>query len=108
MNRVNLQSYLGSWIAGCPYSQVRVQFRTGRQSNSEPGIPRYLRRNNPLAFKLSMCSSSEYNRPNPLCDSRVPRIDWMIDYYELLQISPQANSETIYRVYRYLASRFHP
>ena len=32
----------------------------------------------------------------------------MIDYYELLQISPQANSETIYRVYRYLASRFHP
>ncbi len=32
----------------------------------------------------------------------------MIDYYELLQISPQATSETIHRVYRYLASRYHP
>lgn len=32
----------------------------------------------------------------------------MIDHYGLLQISPQANSETIHRVYRFLASRFHP
>jgi curved DNA-binding protein len=32
----------------------------------------------------------------------------MTDYYELLQISPRADSETIHRVYRYLASRFHP
>jgi hypothetical protein len=32
----------------------------------------------------------------------------MIDYYELLQISPKADSETIHRVYRYLAARLHP
>ena len=32
----------------------------------------------------------------------------MIDYYELLQISPNADHETIHRVYRYLAARFHP
>jgi curved DNA-binding protein CbpA len=32
----------------------------------------------------------------------------MIDHYELLQISPQANAETIHRVYRFLASRYHP
>ena len=32
----------------------------------------------------------------------------MIDYYEFLQISPQAEPETIHRVYRYLAGRFHP
>lgn len=32
----------------------------------------------------------------------------MIDYYELLQISPNADVETIHRVYRYLATRFHP
>ena len=32
----------------------------------------------------------------------------MIDYYDLLQISPHADSDTIHRVYRYLASRFHP
>lgn len=32
----------------------------------------------------------------------------MIDYYELLQISPNADSETIHRVFRYLAARLHP
>ena len=32
----------------------------------------------------------------------------MIDYYEFLQISPNADSETIHRVYRYLAARLHP
>jgi len=30
------------------------------------------------------------------------------DYYEFLQISPRAETETIHRVYRFLASRFHP
>jgi curved DNA-binding protein CbpA len=30
------------------------------------------------------------------------------DYYEFLQISPNADLETIHRVYRYLASRYHP
>lgn len=32
----------------------------------------------------------------------------MIDYYELLQISPKADGDTIHRVYRYLAARLHP
>src|SRR5678815_710261 len=31
-----------------------------------------------------------------------------IDYYELLQISPNAEPETIHRVYRLLAPRYHP
>jgi hypothetical protein len=31
-----------------------------------------------------------------------------IDYYELMQISPNAERETIQRVYRMLAARFHP
>jgi hypothetical protein len=30
------------------------------------------------------------------------------DYYEFLQISPNAEPATIHRVFRYLASRFHP
>jgi len=30
------------------------------------------------------------------------------DYYDILQISPNADSETIYRVYRIMAARFHP
>jgi curved DNA-binding protein CbpA len=31
-----------------------------------------------------------------------------VDYYELLQISPNAESETIHRVYKMLAQRYHP
>ena len=31
-----------------------------------------------------------------------------VDYYELLQVSPNADSETIERVYRSLAKRYHP
>ncbi|HEV2486029.1 MAG TPA: J domain-containing protein [Terracidiphilus sp.] len=31
-----------------------------------------------------------------------------LDYYGLLQISPHADQETIHRVYRFLAGRFHP
>lgn len=31
-----------------------------------------------------------------------------VDYYELLQVSPTADIETIHRVYRLLAQRFHP
>ena len=30
------------------------------------------------------------------------------DYYEFLQISPNAEPATIHRVYRFLAGRLHP
>ena len=30
------------------------------------------------------------------------------DYYEFLEISPQATQETIHRIYRFLAARYHP
>jgi curved DNA-binding protein len=30
------------------------------------------------------------------------------DYYEFLQISPSADADTIHRVYRFLAARYHP
>jgi curved DNA-binding protein CbpA len=30
------------------------------------------------------------------------------DYYEILEISPNANSETIERIFRHLAQRYHP
>ena len=35
-------------------------------------------------------------------------MDQSIDYYEVLQISPNAELDTIQRVYRLLAQRFHP
>jgi curved DNA-binding protein CbpA len=31
-----------------------------------------------------------------------------LDYYEFLQISPNADPDTIHRVYRFLAARYHP
>jgi len=31
-----------------------------------------------------------------------------IDYYEILEVSPNANSDTIDRMFRYLALRYHP
>ncbi|HVH27446.1 MAG TPA: DnaJ domain-containing protein [Vicinamibacterales bacterium] len=34
--------------------------------------------------------------------------DQAVDYYEILQISPNAEPETIHRVYRMLAQRLHP
>jgi len=34
--------------------------------------------------------------------------DEFIDFYELMQISPNAESETVQRVYRMLATRYHP
>lgn len=37
-----------------------------------------------------------------------PPVDSAADHYEFLQISPNAQAETIHRVYRFLAARFHP
>lgn len=44
------------------------------------------------------------------CDNRRsnPGIENAPDYYEFLQISPNAQPETVHRVYRFLASRYHP
>ncbi|MGA2132335.1 MAG: DnaJ domain-containing protein [Bryobacteraceae bacterium] len=38
---------------------------------------------------------------------RLPMVD-SIDYYEVLQVSQNAEPETIHRVYRIMAARFHP
>ena len=34
--------------------------------------------------------------------------DTAVDYYELLQVHPKADQETIHRVYRLMAQRYHP
>jgi hypothetical protein len=38
---------------------------------------------------------------------RLPLVD-AVDFYEILQVSPNAEPETISRVYRIMAARFHP
>jgi len=43
----------------------------------------------------------------PLADYMEP-ISEIPDYYEFLQISPNAEQDTIHRVYRFLAGRLHP
>jgi curved DNA-binding protein CbpA len=35
-------------------------------------------------------------------------VSMFTDYYEILEISPNANSETIERIFRHLAMRYHP
>src|SRR6476469_10960362 len=42
------------------------------------------------------------DRGLPMTGTEIP------DYYELLEISPKATQETIHRVYRFLATRYHP
>ena len=55
--------------------------------------------------------SDTYRRPEPRDAAGVGigvMAETTTDYYELLQISPNAEPETIHRVYRLLAQRFHP
>jgi curved DNA-binding protein CbpA len=40
--------------------------------------------------------------------SHVMEASMFKDYYEILEISPNANSETIERIFRYFALRYHP
>ena len=40
--------------------------------------------------------------------TRKPMLDETTDFYELLQISPGAEPQTIHRVYHMMAARFHP
>jgi hypothetical protein len=49
---------------------------------------------------LEYCSDAKRTAPEPETED--------VDYYEILQISPKAEFETIQRVYRIVAARFHP
>ena len=48
---------------------------------------------------------AEYREPGPEGEPKVAHLE---DYYEILQISRKADLETIHRVYRIMALRFHP
>jgi hypothetical protein len=41
-------------------------------------------------------------------DRKAEAVDPVADYYEVMQVNPKADPETIHRVYRILAQRFHP
>jgi hypothetical protein len=46
--------------------------------------------------------------PAPASAPVAPNAKPFVDYYDLLQLSSQADPETIHRVYRMLAQRYHP
>ena len=63
----------------------------------------YMRHMHHSAFDRNTTDQHRTNGSSqPLGDSSLP------DYYEVLQVSPHADLETIQRVYRMLAQRFHP
>ena len=47
---------------------------------------------------------SAVKKPGARCVLSQP----FVDFYEVLQLSPRATAETIERVYRLLAKRYHP
>ena len=53
--------------------------------------------------KLNGKDTSDYDRYTDQMADRSA-----VDYYEVLQISPNAEPETVHRVYRLLAQRYHP
>jgi DnaJ-domain-containing protein 1 len=61
----------------------------------------------PLRIKLAQCKKASQNIV--LLESWITMAaPEFIDYYEILEISPNANTETIERIFRYLAQRYHP
>ncbi len=57
----------------------------------------------PSSSKFSAVSEDRFTPP-----PEAPLSPQNADYYEILQISPNADPETIHRVYRIMAGRFHP
>jgi hypothetical protein len=64
---------------------------------------------------LTSSLADEYlDEPEAPPTRAVPRGGWQvdattfIDYYELLQVSPNADEDTIQRVFRHLAKKYHP
>jgi hypothetical protein len=79
------------------------------------------------ATSIALHDSVSARRPWATCAAKVPEVRrkklpqpcWagrrrmmeaskFVDYYEILEISPNANSGTIDRMFRYLAQRYHP
>jgi len=87
----------GNRLAEGTFAEIvgEIERSGGRQTLDRQG---YVRRVMPVGrgrFAICLFLSGETNKEIP-------------DYYEFLQISPNAEPATISRVYRFLASRFHP
>jgi len=85
-----------------PGTQVRIA--TELHESVGAGMVRYcVRRGSEFAIGIEFTTAQE--EPPP---SSRPCATAETDYYEILQISPRAEAETIRRVYRIMAARLHP
>src|SRR5258708_9562792 len=79
----------------------------------EPGNPLALGKARARVVRCALLPGGGYRAGLTYEDSReydtksVPT-EAVTDYYEVLQVNPKADPETIHRVYRILAQRFHP
>ena len=79
----------------------------------EPGNPLSLGKARARVVRCALLPGGGYRAGLTYEDSReydtksVPT-EAVTDYYEVLQVNPKADPETIHRVYRILAQRFHP
>lgn len=55
-------------------------------------------------YSIGLAFAPEADDPSP----HSPAPDGKPDYYDILQLSPKADPDTIHRVYRLLAQRYHP
>jgi curved DNA-binding protein CbpA len=59
-----------------------------------------------VGYRVGLVRAPEAQRENPEPPLRVEPVE--VDHYEVLQLSPNADQETVQRVYRLLAQRYHP
>src|SRR5437764_3707956 len=83
----------------CPYTNSGVTPATRHESHS--GAP------SQCAPSTSRSAASAPGTVSPRALSTMTAIQ-LPDYYEVLQVSPRADRETIERVFRHLAKRYHP
>jgi hypothetical protein len=57
-------------------------------------------------YRLGLCFDEGVE--NPFSQTCRASSDDFVDFYELMQLSPNADLDTIHRVYRMLAQRYHP
>ncbi len=62
------------------------------------------RRGNSFRIGLEFCEEGEFKKPPATKDAG----EGEPDHYDVLQISPKADIQTIHRVFRIMAARFHP
>jgi len=76
--------------------------------HTPPAPEREVKSTPPAADHKEQFTPPTADRDDRFTPPPAPPLSQNADYYEVLQISPNADPETIHRVYRIMAARFHP